>query len=273
MATASKKVIITGAVTGSILTPTMTPHLPITLSEMADADTSSPASGGSAAGKLATLRALLEARHSCRAFLPRPVPRETQRVVLETAQRTASWCNSQAWQVTLTEGVATQRVRKALLNHIAAGGEARPDYPFPRAYEGVYLQRRRECGLQLYSAVGVQPGDKEAAKCQSLRNFELFDAPHVAIVTSDDALGVYGAVDCGGWICSFLLACEAVGVAAIPQAALATYAPLVKQAAGIPMERRMVCAISFGYEDQSHVSNSYRTSRADVDEAAAWITQ
>jgi len=36
MATPSKKVIITCAVTGSIHTPTMTPHLPITPKQVAD---------------------------------------------------------------------------------------------------------------------------------------------------------------------------------------------------------------------------------------------
>ena len=36
MATPSKKVIITCAVTGSIHTPTMTPHLPITPKQIAD---------------------------------------------------------------------------------------------------------------------------------------------------------------------------------------------------------------------------------------------
>ena len=36
MAASSKKVIITCAVTGSIHTPTMTPHLPITPKQIAD---------------------------------------------------------------------------------------------------------------------------------------------------------------------------------------------------------------------------------------------
>ena len=59
---------------------------------------------------------------------------------------------------------------------------------------------------------------------QALENFNFFGAPHVAIITTDEALGVYGAVDCGGYVTSFMLAAQALGVATVPQAALAFHA-------------------------------------------------
>ncbi|MDH0094267.1 nitroreductase family protein, partial [Achromobacter mucicolens] len=43
----------------------------------------------------AALEDWLLARHSCRAFLPQPVPRATIERILTLAQRTASWCNCQ----------------------------------------------------------------------------------------------------------------------------------------------------------------------------------
>ena len=58
----------------------------------------------------AVLDRLLAERHSCRAFLPRQVPRETLEEILRTAQRTASWCNSQAWQVHIASGAACERL-------------------------------------------------------------------------------------------------------------------------------------------------------------------
>ena len=48
--------------------------------------------------RIGVLEELLNERYSVRAFLPREVPRETIEHVLKTAQRTASWCNSQPWQ-------------------------------------------------------------------------------------------------------------------------------------------------------------------------------
>lgn len=218
-----------------------------------------------------TLDALLAQRHSCRAFLTKPVERGTIEAVLRTAQRAASWCNSQAWQVSIASGAATERLRSKLVEAQTSGQRGGSDFAFPSEYTGVYLERRRECGFQLYNAVGVQRGDKEGYARQTLENFRLFGAPHVAVLTSDPGLGVYGAVDVGGYVQVLLLAMQAHGVAAIAQAALANHSALVKRELEIPPERLMVCAVSFGYEDTAHPANSYRTSRAGIDQAARFL--
>ncbi|HTH80780.1 MAG TPA: nitroreductase [Ramlibacter sp.] len=218
-----------------------------------------------------TLDKLLSQRHSCRAFLPRPVERETIESIFRTAQRAASWCNSQAWQVSITSGEATERLRAKLVQAQLSGQRGGSDFPFPAQYTGVYLERRRECGFQLYNAVGVERGDKEGYARQTLENFRLFGAPHVAVLTSDPGLGVYGAVDVGGYVQVLLLAMQAHGVAAIAQAALSNHSELVKRELDIPQERLMVCAVSFGHEDAAHAANSYRTSRADLGRAVHFL--
>src|SRR5690606_7449469 len=106
---------------------------------------------------------LLNARFSCRSYLDREVPREVIQRILSLAQRTASWCNSQPWQVLLTRGQATERFRKGMVEYVASQS-ADPDFEFPAKYAGVYLDRRRECGLQLYEAVGVVRGDREGSQ-------------------------------------------------------------------------------------------------------------
>ncbi|NEV79831.1 nitroreductase, partial [Rhodopseudomonas sp. BR0C11] len=55
------------------------------------------------------LEELMAARYSCRAFKADPVPRATIERILGTAQKTASWCNSQPWQVVITSGEATAK--------------------------------------------------------------------------------------------------------------------------------------------------------------------
>jgi nitroreductase len=211
------------------------------------------------------LSKLLEERHSCRAFLKKPVPEVTIARILEMAQRTASWSNSQAWQVVLASGTVTDKFREALMAHVEANPQS-PDFPWPREYRGAHLARRRECGFGLYSAVGVPRGDKDAMHHQHMENYRLFGAPHVVIITSDEALGVYGAIDCGGYVSNFILAAHSLGVASIPQAALSTHSPFVRAHFGIPDDRRVVCGISFGYEDTAHPANSFRTTRAPVEE-------
>jgi nitroreductase len=213
---------------------------------------------------------LLEQRYSCRGFLARPVERATIERILELAQRTPSWCNAQPWQVHITSGPATERFRAMLLAHVTSHKPA-PDYPFPREYRGVYLARRRECGFQLYDAVGVARGDREASARQAMENYRLFGAPHAMIVTSDEALGVYGVLDCGAWLNNFTLAARSLGVACIAQAALATHPEPLREFFGIGADRRIVCGMSFGYEDPQHPANKFRTRRAQKEEIAAWI--
>jgi len=221
-----------------------------------------------AAEQLARLAA---ERYSCRGFLPDPLPRGTIDRILTIAQRSPSWCNSQAWQLTVGSAAATDRARHALLAYAQQGLPSKPDLDWPREYRGVYLQRRRECGYQLYAAVGVARGDREGADRQRLENFRFFGAPHVAILTTEEPLGTYGAIDCGAYIGMFMLAARACGVASIAMAALAAYPEFWRREWGLDPQRRVVCGLAFGLEDPKHPANGFRTSRAELSEVVRWI--
>ena len=78
-----------------------------------------------------TLSTLLHTRYSCRAFLPEPLPRATIEAILVTAQRTASWCNAQPWQLTIASGATLERLRVAPQSDMAYAAPA-PDLPWPR---------------------------------------------------------------------------------------------------------------------------------------------
>ena len=226
---------------------------------------------GTPAGAIDVLESLLNARYSCRAFTPDPVPREVIERIARTAQRTASWCNSQPWHATIISGAETDRFRNAMYDEAASGAESAPDFPWPREYLGIYLARRRESGFQLYNVLGIAKGDKAAAAKQALENFKLFGAPHVAIITTTEPLGVYGAVDCGAYVSNFMLAAQALGVGSIAQAALARRSDVVRDYLKLPEDRRVVCGISFGYAQHDHVINSYRTSRAPLSDAVTFV--
>ena len=96
------------------------------------------------------------------------MPRATIERILGTAQKTASWCNSQPWQVVITSGEATAKFRDVIFPAAASGAPMSGDFEFPREYRGVYLDRRRESGFQLYNAVGIARGDKMAAAVSAL---------------------------------------------------------------------------------------------------------
>jgi nitroreductase len=223
------------------------------------------------ADSIDVFESLLAARYSCRAYEADPVPRPVIERIVRAAQRTASWCNSQPWHAHIISGAEKEAFRKVMYETAASGAESAPDFPWPREYVGVYQARRRESGFQLYDAVGITKGDKIAAAKQALENFNFFGAPHVAIITTTEPLGVYGAVDCGAYVGNFMLAALALGVGSIAQAALARRSDVVREHLKLAADRRVVCGISFGYPAHDHVINSYRTSRAPLSEAVTFV--
>jgi nitroreductase len=238
---------------------------------MPDTVANPPAGRHSSEERIGILEELLGERYSCRAFKPDPVPRPTIERILKAAQRTASWCNSQPWQVVIASGDAKERFRKEIYATVSSGAPEDGDFPFPREYRGVYLDRRRESGFQLYNTLGIARGDKKAYARQALENYNFFGAPHVAIIHTDEALGIYGAIDCGAYVGNFMLAAQAVGLGTIAQAALARQSGLIRRHFELGDGRRVVCGISFGFPDSDHRINSYRTSRAGVSDAATFV--
>jgi nitroreductase len=217
-----------------------------------------------------TLSKILKDRFSCRAFLPDAVPDADLTRIVDAARLVPSWCNAQPWQVEITRGAATDRLRNKLMQTAQTGTAPAPDLDWPTKYTGAYSERRRTCGFQLYDAVGIEKSNRAGRAAQMLRNYAFFDAPHVAIIHSPAELGPYGAMDTGGFVTAFTLAATALGVATIPQAAIAAYAPLLKEHLDIPADRLVLCAISLGYVDPDAPANNFRTERAEPAQIIGW---
>ena len=213
----------------------------------------------------------LSNRYSCRRFKQDAVPIDLIHKILTAAQKTPSWCNTQPWDVHVVSGEALQTLSEKLEKRAASGATPNPDFLFPERYEGDYRDRRKVCGLQLYKSVGIEKGDAERTRDQALENFRFFAAPHVMFLTVPSELGVYGAVDCGLYVSSFMLVANELGVATIAQAALASYPDVVRDALNIGKERHLVCGISFGFEDTTHPINGYRTERESIASVVKFI--
>jgi nitroreductase len=211
------------------------------------------------------LNAVLDGRYSCRAFRNKPVAIEDINAIIQTAQKVPSWCNFQPWQVHLVTGDVRDRLSEQVMA-AAIVNDGEPDVSFPETSTGKHKERRRTCGLQLYQAVGVARGDREGSRQQMLENYRFFGAPQAVVVTTPKELGAYGVLDCGAFVTAFMMAAQAKGIATIAQASIAEMSEIVRDTLGIPRNRDVLCAISFGYEDADHPANQFRTERASLDE-------
>lgn len=215
------------------------------------------------AQQIDVLNQLLDERFSCRGYLPDAVPNDVIASIFATARRSASWCNTQPWNMVITRPGTTEPFAEALTAEALAQTEVDSDLVFPPEYKGEFLDRRRAAGFGLYEAVGIGRKDFEGRKRQAMENFRFFGAPHVAILTTATELGPYGAIDCGGFLTCFLLSARAHGVATIPQAAIAQHSSFIRDWFDIPEGRQVICGVSFGYADMSHPANQFRTERRD----------
>ena len=205
-------------------------------------------------------------RRSVRGFLDRPVPPEVLRKVFELAQRAPSNCNTQPWHALVASGKTRDRIRDAMIKNIKNGVAPNPDYEGPPRFESLYRRRQIDCAVALYNEMGITREDVEGRKRAALRNFELFDAPHVAFFGMHKAFGSSVAIDVGIYLQTVMLAMTAAGISSCPQGSMRNYPDIVRAEFGVGEEIRILAGLSFGYEDTAVPANRTRISRADLSE-------
>lgn len=210
------------------------------------------------------------ARRSVRGFRPDPVPRATLEALFGRAQRAPSWCNVQPWRVVVTGGEVTARLRARLLRAFAEESPS-PELAFPGSYPEPYGTHRRECGRALYGAMGLERRDAAGRVAAWRRNFELFDAPHAAIVSFDERFGIYGALDVGCWLQTVMLGAVALGLACCAQAALASYPGAVREVLPVAPGTKILFGISLGLEDPDVPANRALTTRSPLEDNVTFL--
>ncbi len=206
----------------------------------------------------------LEDRRSVRGFRPEPLDAAEVRQLFALAQRAPSWCNIQPWRVWVTAPPVTGEVSSALLAAAKSGLPA-PAIPFPVDYPEPYLAHRRTCGFALYEAMGIAREDKASRYDAWLRNYALFDAPHLAVVAQDRRLGQYGTLDVGVWLGILLAAAATLRIDTCPMASVAAYPAPLRRLLGIEEPLVVLFGIAFGHADESAPANRCRTSREPLD--------
>ena len=199
-------------------------------------------------------------RSSKRAFKPQPVPRATLDRMFEAAQKAPSWCNVQPWRVAITEPPVTGE-RAATLQAAARSGFPHPEIAFPMEYPSPYKENRIACGAALYTAMGVAREDKAGRYDAWLRNYALFDAPHVAVVSCDRRLGPYAYVDVGVWLGYVLTAATALGLDTCAMASVAAYPEPLRARLAIAETDVILFGLVIGYADEEAPANKCRTTR------------
>ena len=227
----------------------------------------------------ASVDAAIESRFAARAFLPKPVPRQTIEAILEVARRAPSGTNTQPWKVYVLQGATLAAVagevcaaHDAIYADPLLAAEYREEYDYyPRKWVSPYIDRRRENGWSLYGLLGITKADKDKMHAQHQRNFRFFDAPLGLMFTIDRVLERGSLVDYGMFLQSIMVAARARGLHTCPQAAWNGYARLVLPRIGAGADEMLVCGMSMGYADEAAIVNSFHTPREPVAAFTRWL--
>lgn len=213
-----------------------------------------------------TLEEAIRERRSVRGFLDKPVAPEVLKKVFELAQWAPSNCNVQPWRVYVASGATRDRLRAEMTKRITSGIAPNPDYDYTSKFEGGYRKLQVDCAVGLYGAMGIGREDSAGRMRASLRNFELFDAPHVAFLAMASEFREPVALDVGIYLQTLMLAMTAHGISCCAQGSMRSYPDLVREVFEIEEEVRVLVGISFGYEDESVPANTARMTRSPLGE-------
>ena len=216
-----------------------------------------------------SFNAVVEQRRSLRAFLPQPVPQPILDDLFTHALRAPSNCNTQPWFVHVASGEVLERMRRETPERFMKG-DMSLDFPYDGNYEGVYKERQHGSAEALYSAAGIERGDKARRHEQFMKNFSFFGAPHVAFLFLPEPFGLREACDLGMFAQTIMLGLTARGLGSCPQTALSFQANYIRECLGVDSSLKLLFGISFGYPDPDAPANTCLTDRASLAELVTY---
>ena len=228
----------------------------------------------SADERIGVLEELLGERFSCRAFRPEPVPRATIERILNAAQKTASWCNSQPWRLEIASGAATKKFRDVI--HAAASSGKPNTRRFSRSRANIAASIWSAAARAAFSSTTrsafraatrrATPGRRWRISISSARRTSPSFIPTKR--SASTARSIAAATS--------RASCWRRRRWAWPRCRRRRWHSIPKWCAGhfgLGDDRRVVCGISFGFADREHKANSYRTSRADIADTVTFVDE
>lgn len=214
----------------------------------------------------------ISARHSVRAFLPRPVEREAIEEMLALAARAPSGGNLQPWRVDVLTGAPLAALKAAVRASLAArpGGEGLEFAVYPSPLPEPWRSRRFASGEALYAAIGIPREDKAARLAQFARNYEGFGAPVLIFVSIPRLFDRPQWAHLGMFLQTFMLLAGERGLATCPQEAWAAVHETVAAELDLPPDRILYCGLALGHADPEAPINALRTERAPVEDFATF---
>ena len=207
----------------------------------------------------------IQTRRSIRKFTAESVPQSDLKELIEIAQWSPSYKNTQPWEVAIVSGAKKEELSARLLKQLEAGAPPAPDLPIPGSWPVAEQERIDYLMQKRKELTGLDLTAPEMVAKAKQANFNFYFAPHAIYLYQDASLTEWSIFDMGLFAQSLMLAANAKGLATVPQAFATDYAQEVKDCLGIDSSKRIILGLSVGYPDMESPVNAYRTERSSTD--------
>ncbi|MBK20296.1 MAG: nitroreductase family protein [Rhodospirillaceae bacterium] len=212
---------------------------------------------------------VIETRHSCRAYLEKPVDPNILTDIIERAGRTPSNGNVQPWLVHALTGQPLEELKKIAAQTVKTQNPHINDAEFdvyPSDMVEPYVSRRETHGANLYRSLNIDRDNLDLRLGWYRRNFEFFGAPVGLIFCIERQLGQPQWADLGSFIQTVTYLARGHGLDTCTQVAWSRIYGTVADFLNLPPNHMVYCGMSMGYGDPSHPVNNFRMPRAPVEE-------
>jgi nitroreductase len=221
---------------------------------------------------MADFLSIIAARHCKRAFLDRPVPRETLEEVLRAAAHAPSTRNGEPWSVAVLMGEAKEALARRLCDLFDRDEPMKMDYESrPSELPPAHLLRAEEAAVGVYAAKGLARDDQAGRRRHLRDNLRFYGAP-AAMIFHLPASATRGTfLEMGFFAQNVMLGLVACGLGSCPQASIAGYSDAIREHLGFGADRLIVCGMSIGYVDESAPVNRFVPGRAPLGDYTQWF--
>jgi nitroreductase len=211
------------------------------------------------------LQAMKE-RRSTRAFLDKPVERETLEKLLFLATQAPSAINLQPWEFIVVSGEEKKRLSRVLVKRMRERNiSCSPGSSKPLSEHFVERERRLlECMLPNL------PKDIRYDEFINEGSCNFYGAPTAIIITQDKTFSSARLTDIGIAVGYLVLAGHAMGLGTCPIGLITAFDDDIREQLNIPEEKKVVIGIAVGYKDESSPLIKARSERVPTHDVVKW---
>jgi nitroreductase len=210
----------------------------------------------------------IQARHSVRDFVARPIRKDVVMKIMAAATCSPSGGNGQPWEVFVASGATLRRIRQAYQERAQLGGGVPAGCSAPPPPPAFIQERMATIRNERMELLGLDPADPASGEVFLEWSARLFGAPVLAVICMDKDLSSF--LDMGMFIQTICLAAQGFDVDSLIASAFVSQPDILRRELQIPENLRIVIGVGLGHANPKSAINTYRSPRRPIREVVRY---